>query len=56
MRMQNLDTLVKHLKRYYQVRVECSKEMKAKLSVLVEERKRASKVIFVAPNLAFASA
>ena len=54
--MQNLDTLVKHLKRYYQVRVECSEEMKTEISVLVEERKRASKVIFVASNLAFASA
>ncbi|XP_020612546.1 uncharacterized protein LOC110050910 [Orbicella faveolata] len=45
LRMQNLDTLVKHLKRYYQVRAECSEEMKIKLSVLLEKRKRASKMI-----------
>lgn len=55
MRMQNLDTLVKHLKRYYQVREECSEEIKTKLSVL-EKRKRASKLIFIAPNLALANA
>ena len=54
--MQNLDTLVKHLKRYYQVRVECSKEMETELFVSVDERKRASKVIFIALNLALANA
>lgn len=48
LRMQNLDTLVKHLKRYYQVRVECCKEMKIKLSSLLEKRKRASKRICAA--------
>ena len=36
LRMQNLDTLVKHLKGYYQVRVECCKEMKIKISLLLE--------------------
>lgn len=56
LRMQNLDTLVKHLKRYYQVRVECSEEMKIKLSVLLEKRKRASKMICIARNLATANA
>jgi len=56
LRMQNLDTLVKHLKRYYQVRAECSEEMKIKLSVLLEKRKRASKMICNARNLAIANA
>lgn len=48
LRMQNLDTLVKHLKGYYQVRVECCKEMKIKISLLLEKRKRASKRICTA--------
>ena len=56
LRMQNLDTLVKPLKRYYQVRAECRGEMKVKLCVLLEKMKRASKMIHIAPKLILANA